>query len=78
MSLADNIAETAVKVDAQLDRLLPRHGRLAEAMRYAALAPGKRLRPFFALEAAKMLGGDDEPVLRAACALELIRDSRRP
>jgi farnesyl diphosphate synthase len=72
MSLAAHISETAAKVDAQLDRLLPRHGRLAEAMRYAALAPGKRLRPFFALEAAKMLGGDEAAVLRAACALELI------
>jgi farnesyl diphosphate synthase len=72
MSLADNITETVAYVDAQLDRLLPRHGRLAEAMRYAALAPGKRLRPFFALEAAKMLGADEAAVLRAACALELI------
>ena len=72
MSLADNIAQTATAVDAQLDRLLPRHGRLAEAMRYAALAPGKRLRPFFALKAAKLLGGDEAAVLRSACALELI------
>jgi farnesyl diphosphate synthase len=69
MSLADHIARTAVQVDAMLDRLLPRHGRLAEAMRYAALAPGKRLRPFFALQAARMLGGDEAAVLRAACAL---------
>ena len=46
MSLAAEIEATVARVDAMLDRLLPRHGRLAEAMRYAALAPGKRLRPF--------------------------------
>jgi farnesyl diphosphate synthase len=70
--LDSRLTDTVARVDVMLDRLLPRHGRLAEAMRYAALAPGKRLRPFFALEAAKMLGGDEGAVLRAACALELI------
>lgn len=43
-----------------------------EAMRYAALGPGKRLRPFFALEAAEMFDLEERPVLRAACALESI------
>jgi farnesyl diphosphate synthase len=41
-------------------------------MRYSALGPGKRLRPFFALETAKMFDLDERPVLRAACALECI------
>ena len=41
-------------------------------MRYAALGPGKRLRPFFALETARMFDLEERPVLRAACALECI------
>jgi len=41
-------------------------------MRYAALAPGKRLRPFFTLEAAKLFGLGEASALRAACALECV------
>jgi farnesyl diphosphate synthase len=76
LTLAERIAETADLVTVALDHLLPRadgpEARLTEAMRYAALGPGKRLRPFFALETAKMFDLDDGPVLRAACALECI------
>ena len=45
---------------------------MVEAMRYAALGPGKRIRPFFALEAARLFDVDERAVLRAACALECI------
>lgn len=59
-----------------LDELLPRadgpETRLTEAMRYAALGPGKRLRPFFALESARLFDLDERAVLRAACALECV------
>ena len=59
-----------------LDALLPRsegpETRLMEAMRYAALGPGKRLRPFFALETGKIFDLPERPALRAACALECI------
>ena len=76
MSLARRIAETADVVTVALDALLPRadgpETRLTEAMRYAALGPGKRLRPFFAIETGKMFDLPDRPVLRAACALECI------
>ena len=41
-------------------------------MRYATLGPGKRIRPFFALEAARLFDVDERAVLRAACALECI------
>ena len=75
-SLAHRIAETADVVTVALDALLPRadgpETRLTEAMRYAALGPGKRLRPFFAIETGKMFDLPDRPVLRAACALECI------
>jgi len=76
VSLARRIAETADVVTVALDALLPRadgpETRLTEAMRYAALGPGKRLRPFFALETGKMFDLPERPVLRAACALECI------
>jgi farnesyl diphosphate synthase len=70
------VAEIADLVTVALDELLPRadgpESRLTEAMRYAALGPGKRLRPFFALEAAGLFDIDERPVLRAACALECV------
>lgn len=43
-----------------------------EAMRYAALAPGKRLRPILTLATAGMFGSDDEAVVDVACAVELV------
>jgi len=74
--VARKAAEAADLVTVALDELLPRadgpESRLTEAMRYAALGPGKRLRPFFALETGRMFEIDDRPVLRAACALECI------
>ena len=74
--LAPRMAEAADLVTVALDELLPRgegpEGRLTEAMRYAALGPGKRLRPYFAIETARMFDADERPVLRAACALECI------
>ena len=41
-------------------------------MRYAALGPGKRIRPYFAIEAARMFKLEERPILRAACALECV------
>jgi farnesyl diphosphate synthase len=74
--LGQRIAEAADLVTVALDALLPRadgpESRLTEAMRYAALGPGKRLRPFFALETGKMFSLDERSVLRAACALECV------
>jgi farnesyl diphosphate synthase len=76
LNLSERIVRAADLVTVALDELLPRSDgpeqRLMEAMRYAALGPGKRLRPFFALEAAKMFDLQERPVLRAACALECI------
>ncbi|MGQ3069293.1 MAG: polyprenyl synthetase family protein [Brevundimonas sp.] len=74
--MIDRVAEIADLVTVALDELLPRadgpESRLTEAMRYAALGPGKRLRPFFALEAATLFDIEERPVLRAACALECV------
>ncbi|MBS0410862.1 MAG: polyprenyl synthetase family protein [Proteobacteria bacterium] len=74
--LSKRIAESADVVTVALDELLPRadgpESRLTEAMRYAALGPGKRLRPFFAIETGRMFGLAERSVLRAACALECV------
>jgi farnesyl diphosphate synthase len=46
---------------------------LGEAMRYAVLDGGKRLRPLLVLATAQAVGGENPAAaLRAACALELI------
>ena len=45
---------------------------LGEAMRYAVLDGGKRLRPLLVLAACAAVDGHQEAALRAACAVELI------
>jgi farnesyl diphosphate synthase len=45
---------------------------LGEAMRYAVLDGGKRLRPLLVLAAAEAVHGNVRAALRAACAVELI------
>ncbi|WP_398498726.1 polyprenyl synthetase family protein [Variovorax sp.] len=45
---------------------------LGEAMRYAVLDGGKRLRPLLVLAASEAVGGNAAAALRAACATELI------
>lgn len=47
-------------------------GRLREAMRYAVLVGGKRMRPVLALAACEAVGGALDQALPAACALEMI------
>ncbi|HEY3799437.1 MAG TPA: farnesyl diphosphate synthase [Caulobacteraceae bacterium] len=74
--LAGRVSEIADTVTVALDELLPRadgpEQRLTEAMRYAALGPGKRLRPFFVIEAGRMFDLPERSLLRAACALECV------
>ncbi len=73
MSLDRFLPETKTLVDGALDRWLPPAGvRLHDAMRYAVFAGGKRLRPAVARAACLAVGGTDEDVLPAACALEML------
>ena len=46
--------------------------RLADALEYSLLAPGKRLRPVLCLLACETLGANLEQALGNACALEMI------
>lgn len=70
------LAAAASRTDAVLSALLPPvegpEARLAEAMRYAALGPGKRLRPFLVFEAGELLDVEAARLDRVACALECI------
>jgi geranylgeranyl diphosphate synthase, type II len=63
-------------VDTVLDRDLPPASTapqsIHEAMRYAVLGGGKRVRPVMAIAAAEACGADVEPLLRSFAALELI------
>lgn len=64
------------RVERALDQWLPALDQyppgLMDAMRYSVFAGGKRLRPTLMLAAAESVGGNSEPVLPAACALECI------
>ena len=51
---------------------IARPERLIEAMRYAALGGGKRLRPFLVTQTARVFGADRGNILRAAAAVEFI------
>jgi farnesyl diphosphate synthase len=77
MSLfAARLKEAADRVNIALDALLPAaqgpEGRLMSAIRYAALDGGKRLRPFFTLEAGRLFEADEAALLRTACAIECV------
>ncbi len=61
-------------VEARLEALLPDvpGDRLLAAMRYAALGQGKRLRPYFVLESARLFDVPQQRALDVACALECV------
>ena len=63
-------------VDAGFDALLPvpadSRARLVEAMRYAAIGGGKRVRPLLLTATAELFGVDREVAVRASLALEAI------
>ncbi len=50
----------------------PAPAGLGDAMRYAVLDGGKRLRPLLVLAACEAVNGNADAALRAACAVELI------
>jgi farnesyl diphosphate synthase len=78
MPFLTELERIALLVARRLDALLAgateprRDARLAEAMRYAALGGGKRLRPFLLIEAARLFGVTEAQALDTACAHECI------
>ncbi|MGE4239732.1 polyprenyl synthetase family protein [Ramlibacter sp.] len=67
-------AERLARVERALDQWLPADAPagLGEAMRYAVLDGGKRLRPLLVMAASEAVRGHEEAALRAGCAVELI------
>jgi geranylgeranyl pyrophosphate synthase len=76
LTLADAVKATAAEVDDALLAILPEprgfHGRVQEAMRYAVMAGGKRLRPFLVLETASLFDVPRGRAMRVACAIECL------
>ncbi|MGE5547871.1 MAG: polyprenyl synthetase family protein [Solirubrobacterales bacterium] len=74
--LADALARTGEAVNSELDRLLGLgdgpEARLHEAMRYASLDGGKRLRPLLVMESARLFNVAETAALRVGCAVEMV------
>lgn len=67
----ERVLEEALGVEPKADELA-RPRRLVEAMRYATLSGGKRLRPFLTIEVARALGRADDAPVRAGAAIECV------
>jgi geranylgeranyl pyrophosphate synthase len=75
VSAADELESARAWVDALLEREVAREevpARLAEAMRYALLGPGKRLRPALVRMVCRHLGGQDAQAELPAVAVEMV------
>lgn len=75
-AFSEKVATYSERISECLDRTLPRAGetprRLHEAMRYAVLNGGKRVRPLLVYAAGECLGVDREKLDAPAVAIELI------
>lgn len=76
VTVADASAVTVALTDAVLDRLLAAppglEARVYEAMRYSALAPGKRLRPLLVMAGSRLFGVARVSALQVAAAIEMV------
>ena len=76
MDFERRLTEIADKVTVALDQLIPPaqgpEANLMRAMRHAALANGKRMRPFYVIETGALFDADETALLRAAAALECV------
>jgi farnesyl diphosphate synthase len=70
------LAESAEIVEEVLDSLMPMHddpeARVIEAMRYATLGGGKRVRPFMVVSGAALFNVAPSCALRVAAAVEMV------
>lgn len=70
------LSAIAQQMETELAARLPQptgsQAHVVEAMRYAALAGGKRLRPFLLVETSRLFETDDHAVWDAACAVECL------
>ena len=74
--LGEALANVAAEVEAALEVLLPppegAEARLLEAMRYATLGGGKRMRGFLVMETAALFGVDRDCAARVAASVEML------
>jgi farnesyl diphosphate synthase len=74
--LESALGEAADAVNRTLDRLVPpvdgAERRVVEAMRYALMGGGKRIRPFLVLNSARLFDVPEIGALRTAAAIEMI------
>jgi len=79
MDVLASMKETARAVDEALAEILKTPSESLEtlysAMRYSALAPGKRIRPHLVFLFSRLFGGNDKAALPFACAIELVHAS---
>lgn len=69
----NSIASDRLQVNDYLETVLPpRSGSVTEAMRYAVLGSGQRLRSILAVRVGRMLGAESAVTIRAAAAVELM------
>ncbi|BAT19895.1 polyprenyl synthetase family protein [Asaia bogorensis] len=75
-TLAASLGTAARAIESTIDRLLPMvdgdESVLLEAMRYAALGGGKRLRGYLVTEIAGIFGAEPEGALRVAASVEML------
>jgi farnesyl diphosphate synthase len=75
-ALAAGLSQIQAEVDETFDSLLPvpedTRARLVEAMRYAAIGGGKRVRPLLVAATADLFGVDRLAAVRVGCAVEAI------
>jgi farnesyl diphosphate synthase len=75
-SIADAMSEVSAAVDTLLEHILPppagAEARVYEAMRYATLAGGKRLRPFLVYASSRLFDVPRMRALRVGAAVELV------
>lgn len=76
ISVKDELSRYAETVEFRLAELLPDADPettvISEAMRYAALGGGKRIRPYLVYAFSRLSGGDPTVALDLGCALEMI------
>jgi len=71
------LQDSAKAITDLIDKLLPiddkkPESKLIEAMRYAALSSGKRIRPFMVVSSAAIFGVSTQSAMRAAAAIEMV------
>ncbi len=76
MSTPDFFQQDHAAIESALEKLLPVESTpppsIHRAMRYSVFAGGKRIRPIFCYESAKLFTSDPAPAIPVGCALEFI------